>query len=224
MGAAGYGPVPHGEAPGGMTGHAVTVGWDSEAVGTKSTEIVVSGPDHRGHWHWRHLDSTEGFHEVPTEVVDPDWTSGTVVTARVDHRPGGPVILTVGDPSDDEAADVPTILVNGEPFEAPADRDLEPGVVVTARVRFGSRADARDDRSEAKWRPAVVVHVGPLTVSVRGVFSQNTEGRGQRLLDWEEAGLHHGSVIENDETIVALDDVGEVVGRLSDADRRRLGL
>jgi hypothetical protein len=69
----------------------------------------------------------------------------------------------------------------------------------------------------------VVVDVGPLTVSVRGVFSRNTEGRGQRLRDWQEAGLHSGSVIEHDETIVSRGDVGEVIGRLSDVDRRRLG-
>ena len=35
MGAAGYGPVPHASAPGGMTWHAVTVGWDNEAVEAK---------------------------------------------------------------------------------------------------------------------------------------------------------------------------------------------
>ena len=55
------------------------------------------------------------------------------------------------------------------------------------------------------------------------MFSRNTEGRGQRLPDWQEAGLHSGSVIEHDETIVSRGDVGEVIGRLSDVDRRRLG-
>jgi len=188
----------------------------------RTVEIVVSGPDRGGHRHWRHHDGTEGYHQVPDGLVDPDWPPGTVVTARVDHQPAGPVIVGIGDDGTQPPPAEPTILLNGEPYELPPDRDLEPGVVITARVRFSNRAGASDEGTEAKWRPAVVVDVGPWTLSVRGVFSQNTEGRGQRLRDWAEAGLHHGSVVEDDETIVSLDDVGEVLGRLSEADRRRL--
>jgi hypothetical protein len=192
-------------------------------MGVRPTKIVVSGPDPGGLWHWRHHDGTEGYHEVPAGLADPDWTAGTVVTARVDHRHGGPIIVAIGDRSGDQSGDAPTLLVNGEPFEVPTERDLEPGAVVIALVRYSHRAGAQDEESEAKRRPAVVVDVGPLTISVRGAFSQNTEGRGQRLRDWEEAGLHRGSVIEHDETIVSRDDVDEVIGRLSDVDKRRLG-
>ena len=198
----------------------------------RPTEIVVSGPDPRGVWYWRHHDGAEGYHEVPADLADPEWTTGTVVTARVDHRPGGPVIVDMGDPatgpsggrSGDRSADEPILLVNGEPFEIPTGHDLERGVVITTLVPFSNRAGARDEGSDAKRRPAVVVDVGPHTMSVRAVFSQNTEGRGQRLNDWQEAGLHHGSVIALDETIVSLGDAGEIIGRLSPADRRRLGL
>ncbi len=188
----------------------------------RTVQIVVSGPDPGGHHHWRHHDGTEGYHKVPDALVDPDWSPGTVLTARVDHRPTGPVIVQIGDDPSQGPSEEPTVLLNGEAYELPPDRDLEPGVVITARLRFSSRAGARDEGVEAKWRPAVVVDVGPLTVAVRGVFSQNTEGRGQRLRDWAQAGLHHGSVIEHDEAIVSLDEVGEVLGRLSETDRRRL--
>lgn len=193
-------------------------------MAVRTTKIVVSGPDPRGLWHWRHYDGTEGYHEVAAGLADPDWTAGTVVSARVDYRPGGPIMVAARDCSGQQSGDTPTLLVNGEPFEVPTERDVESGAVVIALLRYSHRAGAQDGGSEAKRRPAVVVNVGPLTVSVRGVFSQNTEGRGQRLHDWQEAGIHQESVIEHDETIVSRDDVGEVIGWLSDVDRRRLGL
>ncbi len=192
-------------------------------MGVRSTKIVLSGPDPRGLWHWRHHDGTEGYHEVPDGLAGFDWEAGSVVTAQVAYRHGGPIIVSIGGSSVDQPGDVPTLLVNGEPFEVSAGRELEPGVVVTAVVRYSHSAGAQDEESDAKRRPAVVVDVGPLTVSVRGVFSRNTEGRGQRLRDWQQAGLHNGSVIEHDETIVSRDDLGEVIGRLSNVDRQRLG-
>mgnify|MGYP000846403563 FL=1 len=218
---AGYGLPPDRPVP--SPAYGVAAGWDTEYMGARPTKIVVSGPNPRGLWHWRHHDGTEGYHEVPAGLADPDWKSGTVVTARVTHHHGGPIIVAIGNSSVDQPGDAPTLLVNGEPFEVSAERELEPGVVVTAVVRYRQNAGAQDGESEAKRRPAVVVDVGPLTVSVRGVFSRNTEGRGQRLRDWQEAGLHSGSVIEHDETIVSRGDVGEVIGRLSDVDRQRLG-
>ena len=164
-------------------------------MGVRSTKIVLSGPDPRGLWHWRHHDGTEGYHEVPDGLAGFDWEAGSVVTAQVAYRHGGPIIVSIGGSSVDQPGDVPTLLVNGEPFEVSAGRELEPGVVVTAVVRYGHSAGAQDEESDAKRRPAVVVDVGPLTVSVRGVFSRNTEGRGQRLRDWQQAGPHSGSVI-----------------------------
>mgnify|MGYP001584522139 CR=1 FL=1 len=200
-------------------------------MATKAVEIVVSGPDPRGIWHWRHHDGTEGYHEVPDELADADWTSGTVITARVESRPGGPVIVAIGDRTDvridghsDGPNGAPPLLVNGEPFEVPLGSDLEVGMVVTAQVRFTNRSGSQDGGPVAKRRPAVVVDLESLTVSVRPVFSQNSEGRGQRLHDWKEAGLSHRSVVGHAEAIVSRHDVGEPIGRLSDADRRRLGL
>ena len=129
-------------------------------MGARPTKIVVSGPDPRGLWHWRHHDGTEGYHEVPAGLADPDWKSGTVVTARVAHHHGGPIIVAIGNSSVDQPGDAPTLLVNGEPFEVSAERYLEPGVVVTAVVRYRQNAGAQDGESEAKRRPAVVVDVG----------------------------------------------------------------
>ena len=61
-------------------------------------------------------------------------------------------------------------------------------------------------------------------VSVRAVYSRNTEGRGTRLLDPEAAGLKRGAVIAHDETPVALPEVGRPFGVLTETDSRRLGI
>ena len=61
-------------------------------------------------------------------------------------------------------------------------------------------------------------------MTVRAVFSHNTQGRGSRLLDGGIAGLRPDSIVDDAETVVALADIGGIIGYLSTRDRRRLGL
>ena len=184
-------------------------------------EIVVSGPDPEGRWHWRLKDGSGGYSTAPADLVDPEWENGAVLPRPVQRTPGGHRLVAPVRSVEPEPA---PLLLNGEPFEPPPDRDLEPGTVVIARVRFTDRPGGTDAGTEAKRRPVAIVSVGPHTVTVRAVFSHNTQDRGSRLLDGGIAGLRPDSIVDDAETVVALADIGGIIGYLSTRDRRRLGL
>lgn len=159
---------------------------------------------------------------VPEGAVDPAWTNASTVTVLVDERPSGPIL--VGPPPDEERETDGAVLVNGRPLEVHGDPDLEPGVVVTARIPFSGRPGRADEGLEAKVRPAVVTRVEEDFLVLRAVYTTNREGRGRRVEDWEAAGLDHGSVVADEETLVARTDAFDQVGALTDGDRRRLGI
>lgn len=92
-------------------------------------EIVVSGPDPEGRWHWRLKDGSGGYSTAPADLVDPEWENGAVLLRPVQRTPGGHRLVAPVRSVEPEPA---PLLLNGEPFEPPPDRDLEPGTVVIA--------------------------------------------------------------------------------------------
>ena len=184
-------------------------------------EIVVSGPDPRGRWRWRLKDGSGGYSTAPADLVDHEWENGAVLRRVVERAPGGHRLIGRVQQDDPEPA---LLMLNGVPFELPPESELEPGTVVVARVPFSNHPGEHDAGTVAKRRPVAVVSVGLHTVVVRALYSRNTEARGSQLLDPDQAGLRHESIIHDDETVLALTDIGGIIGRLSARDRRRLGL
>ena len=182
---------------------------------------VLSGPSPNGQWHWRPLDGTSTSVPVPPALVDPLWTSADNVRLRVRKAISGIQIL--GPEETGLNQEPPGILLNGEPLELPETPDVEPGVVVVAKVPYG-RADPTVPEATAKYRPVVVTKVYPGHVVVRPIYSKNAEGHGQRLREPVHAGLKPGAVVANDEEIISLDKIGVPKGRLTEVDRRLVGL
>ena len=182
---------------------------------------VVSGPDSRGRWHWRPMKGGES-QPLDPDWIDPDWRSGQTVEMRVRRTfKGVEVVGPAADPAGSESGPDDPVLLNGEPLNLPPSRDLEPGAVVSAEIPFSAR-DPADPERESKWRPVVVVRVEDEVVVVRAVYSRNTEGRGRRLQDPEQAGLAPGSALSHDDTLVAKTEIGTPWGSLSPADRHLL--
>ena len=184
-------------------------------------EGVLSGPSPNGQWHWRPLDGTSTSVPVPPALVDPLWTSADNVRLRIRKAISGIQIL--GPEETGLNQEPPGILLNGEPLELPETPDVEPGVVVVAKVPYG-RADPTVPEATAKYRPVVVTKVYPGHVVVRPIYSKNAEGHGQRLREPVHAGLKPGAVVANDEEIISLDKIGVPKGRLTEVDRRLVGL
>ena len=184
-------------------------------------EGVLSGPSPNGQWHWRPLDGTGSSIPVPPALVDPLWTSADNVRLRIRKAISGIQIL--GPDETGLNQEPPGILLNGEPLELPETPDVEPGVVVVAKVPYG-RADPTVPEATAKYRPVVVTKVYPGHVVVRPIYSKNAEGHGQRLREPVHAGLKPGAVVANDEEIISLDKIGVPKGRLTEVDRRLVGL
>ncbi len=182
---------------------------------------VLSGPSPNGQWHWRPLDGTSTSVPVPPALVDPLWTSADNVRLRIRKAISGIQIL--GPDETGLNQEPPGILLNGEPLELPETPDVEPGVVVVAKVPYG-RADPTVPEATAKYRPVVVTKVYPGHVVVRPIYSKNAEGHGQRLREPVHAGLKPGAVVANDEEIISLDKIGVPKGRLMEVDRRLVGL
>jgi len=182
---------------------------------------VLSGPSPNGQWHWRPLDGTSTSVPVPPALVDPLWTSADNVRLRIRKAISGIQIL--GPEETGLNQEPPGILLNGEPLELPETPDVEPGVVVVAKVPYG-RADPTVPEATAKYRPVVVTKVYPGHVVVRPIYSKNAEGHGQRLREPVHAGLKPGAVVANDEEIISLDKIGVPKGRLTEVDRRLVGL
>ena len=182
---------------------------------------VLSGPSPNGQWHWRPLDGTSTSVPVPPALVDPLWTSADNVRLRIRKAISGIQIL--GPEETGLNQEPPGILLNGEPLELPETPDVEPGVVVVAKVPYG-RADPTVPEATAKYRPVVVTKVYPGHVVVRPIYSKNAEGHGQRLREPVHAGLKPGAVVANDEEIISLDKIGAPKGRLMEVDRRLVGL
>tara|TARA_B100000678_G_scaffold57464_1_gene46250 strand:- start:86 stop:562 length:477 start_codon:yes stop_codon:yes gene_type:complete len=153
--------------------------------------------------------------------VDPLWTSADNVRLRIRKAISGIQIL--GPDETGLNQEPPGILLNGEPLELPETPDVEPGVVVVAKVPYG-RADPTVPEATAKYRPVVVTKVYPGHVVVRPIYSKNAEGHGQRLREPVHAGLKPGAVVANDEEIISLDKIGVPKGRLMEVDRRLVGL
>jgi len=185
-------------------------------MGTRVEKIVVSGPGPDGTWYWRPHDGSGDTKAVDTPLIDSDWTSGDIVEMRVKREMGR--IELVGMPADPEVKEA-SILLNGEPLNLPEGSEITIGDVVYAMVRFG-RAEDRVNRDHAgKRRPAVVVGIEGDHLVVRSIFSRNTEGRGQRLLQPEAAGLSTNSIIGHAEDLIGMSAVTSRVGELADADR-----
>ena len=182
---------------------------------------VLSGPSPDGQWHWRPLDGTSTSVPVPPALVDPLWRSADNVRLRIRKAISGIQIL--GPEETGLNQEPPGILLNGEPLELPETPDVEPGVVVVAKVPYG-RADPTVPEATAKYRPVVVTKVYPGHVVVRPIYSKNAEGHGQRLREPVQAGLKSGAVVANDEEIISLDKIGVPKGRLTEVDRRLVGL
>ena len=187
----------------------------------RTLEAVVSGPDSKGQWHWRPLDGAGGTQPLQSDLVSPLWESGEIVELRLKRNTGIWQVVEIAGPAIEPEA---LLLLNGEPVEFGPDDRLHPGTVVIAEIPFGNPGDGSDPNRTSKRRPAVVASVGDGFVSVRAVYSRNTEGRGTRLLDPEAAGLKRGAVIAHDETPVALPEVGRPFGVLTETDSRRLGI
>ena len=185
----------------------------------RTLEAVVSGPDSKGQWHWRPLDGAGGTQPLQSDLVSPLWESGEIVELRLKRNTGIWQVVEIAGPAIEPEA---LLLLNGEPVEFGPDDRLHPGTVVIAEIPFGNPGDGGDPSRTSKRRPTVVASVGDGFVSVRAVYSRNTEGRGTRLLDPEAAGLKPGAVIAHDETHVPLLEVSRPTGVLAEADRRRL--
>ncbi len=183
-------------------------------MGTRLEKVVVSGPNPAGAWFWRPLDGGE-TQPVPEALVDFTWSAGDIVEMHV--RRSGSTIELVGPPEPEPEA---LLYVDGEPYTPPDTLDLEPGVVAWANVSFGARDDSLGPDRTSKRRPTVVTQVHPDYVVVRPAFSNNAEGRGQKLHDPEPAGLSDNSVIGSDEAVVDRKDLGRLVGTLSEVDRK----
>lgn len=182
---------------------------------------VVSGPDPRGHWHWRPMKGGES-RPLDPDWVDPDWRSGQTVEMQVRRTfKGVEVIGPAADPAGSGSSPDDPVLLNGQPLDLPPSRDLEPGTVVIAAIPFSAR-DPADPERESKRRPVVVVRVEDEVVVVRAVYSRNTEGRGRRLQDPGPAGLASGSALSHDDTLVARTKVSAPQGFPTSADRHLL--
>lgn len=185
-------------------------------MGTRVEQIVVSGPGPDGQWFWRLANGPGETGPVAPDLVDPDWSSGDIVEMRVRREIGR--IELVGPPGEPEVEEA-SILLNGEPLNLPEDREIKPGDILNAMVRFGRPADRVDRERTGKRRPVVVVGIEGNHLTVRPIFSSNTGGRGQRLRDPVAANLSTKAIVGHDEVLVRRAEVTGRVGELADADR-----
>ncbi|HUQ40170.1 MAG TPA: hypothetical protein VM030_08420 [Acidimicrobiales bacterium] len=94
------------------------------------------------------------------------------------------------------------------------------GAVVTAEIVFEGPTDG------AKVRPCVVVAGSADSLLLRPCYSEggvrSRDWRSVEVLDWWQAGMTKPGWVENDLRAVHRDQVGEVIGRLTDQDWNRL--
>ncbi|MFQ5558084.1 MAG: hypothetical protein ACE5GB_11330 [Acidimicrobiales bacterium] len=127
-------------------------------------------------------------------------------------------------------SDEPAVLLNGVPIVLPdSTAPITVGDVRTAEIPFTSATTGERDRGRtAKRRPCVVTEVDGDHISVCAIHGTNSavrrSGTGRRLQGWRELGLRKPSYVAAGSTWVRRDTVGDLIGVLDTADRRRLGL
>lgn len=96
----------------------------------------------------------------------------------------------------------------------------------TGQVKWGFISYGRNDPDEGKVRPCVIVAVAPRYYIVRPIFSRASRyagvWRAVQIYDWEEAGLHHESVVGHETQKIALDKIRGHIGELSLSDWNRI--
>lgn len=185
-------------------------------MGIRVEKVVVSGPGPDGKWFWRPVDGPGDTQTVDTSIVDTEWVSADVVEMRVRREMGR--LELVGPPVEPEVEEA-SILLNGVPLDLPEGDEIEPGDVLYAVIRFGRPADRVDRDRIGKRRPVVVVGIEGSHLIVRPIFSRNTQGRGQRLLEPLAASLSTRSIIGHDDELITRRAATGKVGELADADR-----
>jgi len=162
-----------------------------------------------------------------TVVVEVDTS---VSLARVVRVVGAQSSVSVEPP--EEVSDAPTVLVNGRPLPvSKEEQPVRPGDLRTAWIPFTSeRTSERDRGRTGKVRPVVVVAVDhrSATAEVCPVHGANSAvrrgGSGRRLVGWRELGLQKASVVSGGVVLVAVGEIGDLIGQLGPEDRRRLGI
>lgn len=165
---------------------------------------------------------------------------GSEAVIEIEERRGRCTISRVLEPRPSTATsrvvDPMPLLVNGVPLTvgdppaptpAPRKRTVTVGDVRPAKVPFSAFSTADRDRGSVdKLRPSVVVAIEDDHVAVQAIFGTNSavrrSGSGIRLRDWRQTGLRKSSVVTQEVTWVAPSDVGELIGTLSERDRRRV--
>jgi len=96
----------------------------------------------------------------------------------------------------------------------------------TGQVKWGFISYGKNDPDEGKVRPCVIVAVAPRYYIVRPIFSRASRyagvWRAVQIYDWQQAGLHHESVVGHETQKIALDKIRSHIGELSLSDWNRI--
>jgi hypothetical protein len=96
----------------------------------------------------------------------------------------------------------------------------------TGQVNWGFISYGKNDPDEGKVRPCVIVAVAPRYYIVRPIFSRASRyagvWRAVQIYDWQQAGLHHESVVGHETQKIALDKIRSHIGELSLSDWNRI--
>lgn len=186
--------------------------------------MVVSSID-GSEWKWTsdRNDWRSGYGDFGL-LADLSVDVGDAVAAEVVRRPAGNEairILLPGMPASEVSKSARV-----EPWDRLAGRDLEPGDVVVAFIRFTKRPGAHDQASDGKYRPALVMSVDGDDVVVRPILGSSGAARGQglgrRIKRWKDAGIRKPSVVSVDDRFLRRSDLGRRIGRLHAEDHERL--
>ncbi|KAA0234316.1 MAG: hypothetical protein JJLCMIEE_02484 [Acidimicrobiales bacterium] len=177
---------------------------------------------------WRWTSETDGFREGSGKLSDlPDGVGiGDRIPVEVARtRSGNVATRFVPPPGTRVQHSPPDDAAVSRPHPG-MKRGLSVGDIVTARVRFSAKPGRPDCWRGSKRRPVLVVAIDGHSAHVRPIHDSNSfvrrEGMGRRIRRWREAGLRKPSVVSS--RVIDLDrsSLGRVVGRLHDADMRRL--